>query len=1495
LYDDDPAMLQGFHPLVSRWFTDALGAPTRAQQRGWTAIREGRHTLIAAPTGSGKTLAAFLTAIDDLVKEGLQHPLPDEVRVVYVSPLKALSADIHKNLAEPRRAIGQRAEAEGLDAPKITAAVRTGDTTASERASILRRPPHILVTTPESLYLLLTSARSREILRTVRTVIVDEIHAVIGTRRGAHLALSLERLQEVAEGRVLRLGLSATQKPVEEVARFLVGNDTSRGDCAIVDEGHRRAIDLAVEIPGSPLGAVMAHEVWEEYYDRLTALIGEHRTTLIFVNTRRLAERVARNLTERLGEDAVTAHHGSLSKDTRLAAEGRLKDGRLRALVATASLELGIDIGHVDLVCQIGSPHRIATLLQRVGRSGHSIDGTPKGRLFPVSRDDLIECAALLRAVRRGELDRIVTHDAPLDVLAQQITAEVSCGEYGEDEMFAVVTRAWPYRRLARADFDAVVAMLADGFATRRGRRAALVHRDEVHRMVRGRRGSRMLALTCGGAIPEVADYRVVLEPEETFVGTLNEDFAIESTAGDIFQLGNASWQITQVVAGTVRVTDAHGAPPTLPFWLGEAPARSDELSREVSDLRSEADRILGGSATTHPGGQAPGEGSDPRCHGTSSCDDAQDAPSVSRGAVCRDLAGWFEAEAGLSSAAAGQAAGYLEEGRSLLGVIPTQHTLVLERFFDESGGMQLVLHAPFGSRVNRAWALALRKRFCRQFNFELQAAATEDALMLSLGPQHSFPLADVFRYLHPASVRDILVQAFLDAPVFATRWRWNTTISLAVPRNRGGRKVAPQLQRMLADDLMAAVFPDAAACLENIPGDRDIPDHPLVKQAVRDCLEEAMDLPALEAILARIHHGELRCVSRDTPEPSVFASDILHARPYAFLDDAPLEERRAHAVQTRGAGAGIEGGVLDAQAIARVRDEARPDPRDADELHDALLTSGVLLDGEIDADIDLQTRLCEARRATRVSMPGEPALTSATDAPADSGKGDATSPQVCLVSAERLPELLAIHPAAVLDPPIAAPVSRAARTWTRDEAIVELLRGRLTITGPTTAAALADSLAIAITEAETALLALESEGVVLRGTFAPPAAPAALEWCDRRLLARIHRYTMNRLRAEIAPVTPADFMRFLFHWQHVDGPSRLSGPDGLRAIVAQLDGVELPARSWERDVFPARLDRYDPSMLDMMCLTGEVGWARLSTGPTQVVGATPVAIFLREHADAWIVSGRPKPAPTRTNAPARTDAGAFTPDTATDGLSATAAALHERLAARGASFGHELIAACGLTPDGYRTAMTELVAAGLVTSDGFTGLRAIIGSSTARLEAAGRWAAVAPGAAVTRDAAIETLAWALLHRYGVVFRRLLTREPPWVPWRDLVRTYRLLEARGEIRGGRFVSGMSGEQFALPDAVERLREIRRAAPGDRLIAISAADPLNLTGIVTPGDRIRTVAGNRIVYRNGVPVAAMEGDMLRSLSALEPEVASQAAALAAGRKVPVVAGYVGKLG
>ena len=1423
--------LQFFHPAVARWFAESLGEPTAAQRLGWSEIRKGRHTLIAAPTGSGKTLAAFLIAIDDLLREGLEHTLPDQVRVVYVSPLKALSSDIHKNLTEPLAQISRIATDMGLAAPRITAAVRTGDTSPSARAAMLRTPPHVLVTTPESLYLLLTSEGSRERLRHVRAVIVDEIHALIGGRRGAHLALSLERLAVVTAEPPLRIGLSATQRPIEEVARFLVGTDNvdqhGHAACAVIDEGHRRAMDLALEVPGSPLEAVMSHEVWQEYYERLALLIAQHRTTLAFVNTRKMAERLARELADRLGEDQVAAHHGSLSKERRFDAEARLKHGQVKVVVATASLELGIDIGHIDLVCQIGSPRRIAVMLQRVGRAGHTIHGTAKGRLFPETRDDLVECAALLAAIRGGDLDRLVSFDAPLDVLAQQIVAEAASCECREDDLFATVRRAWPYRALSRGDFDAVVRMLASGFSARRGPRAALLHRDEVQSRLIGRRAARLTALTSGGAIPDNADYRVVLEPDDLFLGTLNEDFAIESNAGDIFQLGNSSWQILQVASGIVRVADAHGAPPTIPFWLGEAPGRSAELSSAVSDLRRQVEALL-----------------------TAAVGEPEPEPTLRATA-------WLINEAGITAAAAEQIVAYLADSLRVLGALPTQQTLILERFFDESGGMQLVLHAPFGSRVNRAWGLALRKRFCRQFNFELQAAATDDGLLLSLGPQHSFPLADVFRYLSPASVREVLVQAFLDAPVFKTRWRWNATISLAVPRVAGGRRVPAPLQRMRADDLLAAAFPDAAACLENIPGDRQIPDHPLVNQTVRDCLEEAMDLPRLVEILELIHSGAIRCLTRDTPEPSALSHGLLNARPYAFLDDAPLEERRAHAVQARRATdpAASEGlGLLDPEVIARVTGQAWPDPRDPDELHDALVTAGFFTDDEAARDPRWEGWLAELATCARV-----------VNAYADAWPGS------IWVAAERLPELQSAFPSAALSSPIEAPGERAGVLWTSEAALTELFKGRVAILGPLTAEGLGLPLGLSESAARQALVALESEGIVLRGVF--DASGAREQWCDRRLLARIHRETITRLREDIEPITPAQFMRFLFAWQHVTPADRLTDVEGLRAAISQLDGFELAAAAWEQHVLPARVERYEPSMLDLLCFSGEVGWARLAPPqrvnalpgtPSRPIRATPVSLFLREHARVWQTLA--------TLECPRVDSATF---------SDAGRALLTVLDRSGASFIHELTEVAGLGRDGVQAALGELVAAGAVTSDGFGGLRAMVSPKVALARhalgfrprsragapavAGGRWARVSQNhPPLPREEAVEQYASTLLIRYGIVFRRLLAREPYGVAWRELVRVYRRLEARGEIRGGRFVAGMSGEQFALPEAVERARDIRRSRLSGEFVTVSGADPLNLAGIVTGAERIAAVASTRVVFCDGIPVEVTESDESRRL-------------------------------
>ncbi|HEY3497718.1 MAG TPA: DEAD/DEAH box helicase, partial [Polyangiaceae bacterium] len=1146
------------HPAVRQWFAANFAAPTLAQARAWPEIRRGRHVLLAAPTGSGKTLAAFLMAIDALVSEGASAALPDETRVIYVSPLRALSNDVEKNLLVPLAGIREALASLGLPDVEVHTAVRTGDTPSKDRTRAAGKPPHLFVTTPESLYILLTSEGGRKMLATTRTVIVDEIHALVGDKRGSHLALSLERLDALTGRRVQRIGLSATQKPIEEVARFLVGAKTAAAndpgdappDCAIVDTGHVRARDLAIELPESPLEAVMSGEVWEEVYDRITALVQAHRTTLVFVNTRRLCERLAKNLGDRLGGDRVTSHHGSLSREHRLLAEQRLKAGSLAALVATASLELGIDVGDVDLVVQVGGTRSIAAFVQRVGRSGHSLGKTPKGRLFPLSRDELVESAALIAAVSRGELDRVRIPQAPLDILAQQIVAATAAeGEWSEDALFELVRRAYPYRNLARKEFDDVVDMLARGFATQRGRRGAHLHRDSVEHKLRPRRGARLAAITSGGAIPDVADYEVLLEPEGVRVGSVHEDWAIESMAGDVFQLGNASYVIRRVEPGRVRVEDAKGALPTIPFWLGEAPARTDELSQAVSRLRKEVAERLEGD-----GG--------------------------------RDRAREFlNTGLRLGPSAADQIADYLGLALAALGAMPSADTLVLERFFDEQGGMHLVIHAPLGGRINRAWGLALRKCFCRKFDFELQAAANEDAIVLSLGPTHSFAVEDVWRYLKSQSARDILVQALLVSPMFNTRWRWNAQRALAILRFRGGRKVPPRFQRMDADDLLTICFPDQVACAENLAGEREVPDHPLVHQTVSDCTSEAMDLEGLIALLRRIEGSQIELVARDLTEPSPLAANILNAKPYAFLDDAPLEERRTQAVLSRrwlDPNQAKDLGALDPEAIARVCSDAWPDPRDPDELMDALGVLGFLTEseGRRDGLAPLFDTLREGRRATRLDVAGG-----------------------LWVAVDRLGELLALHPNAALAPPLVPDTRGQNGAWTPESALQEILRARLGGLGPVTADELARSLDVPAGAVDIALAALEAEGVVFRGSFRPERQ-GAVEWCERRLLARIHRATIDRLRAEIEPVTQQDFVRFLLAWQKVDPAARLSGPGGVAAALELLEGFEAPASAWESDLLPSRVEEYDPAWLDGLCLSGKTSWLRRTPSGS---GAVPV------------------------------------------------------------------------------------------------------------------------------------------------------------------------------------------------------------------------------------------------------------------------------------------------
>ncbi|MYF81064.1 MAG: DEAD/DEAH box helicase [Chloroflexi bacterium] len=1423
------SILDAFHPMVRDWFVGRFGEPTYAQEDGWPAIRTGDDCLIAAPTGSGKTLTAFLAGIDELIREGESGELPNEVRILYISPLKALSNDIRRNLEEPLTEIRQLADERGVELPRIRMGLRTGDTTQAERQAIVKRPPQILITTPESLYLMLTAKRSREILRTVRTVIVDEIHAVVRDKRGSHLSLTLARLDHVAEQRPTRIGLSATQKPMTEIASFLTGLDESARPlpCRILDLGHRRELKLWIETTDAPLQALATHEHWGAVYDRLAQLILQHRTTLIFVNRRSLAERVAHELGIRVGKEHVSGHHGSLSKERRHIMEQRLKSGDLKAVVATASLELGIDIGSVDLVCQIGSPRRIATFLQRVGRSGHALGLIPHGALFPTALDELIECAAMVRAVERGDLDRICQPSAPIEVLAQQIVAEAAAEEeWKEDELFGLMRRAAPYGELERSAFDDTIDMLATGIGEGGGRSNPLLHRDRINGVVKPRRAARMTAILNGGTIPETGDYRVIKEPEGAFIGTVNEDFAIETAAGDIFLLGSTSWRIRRVEnKGIVRVEDAHGAPPTIPFWLGEAPGRSMELSAAVGELRRDVGRMA---------------------------DDAEGAVRT------------LQRECHMQAIAAEQIVEYLSETQDSLQVMPSDTDVVFERFFDEAGGQQLVVHAPFGSGVNRAWGLALRKRFCVRFDFELQAAANEEGILLSLGPTQSFPLEEAFEYLKADNAEQSLRQAVLYAPFWNTRWRWAATRALAVPRRRAGKEVPPYLQRMIADDLLAAVFPAQVGCQENLAGLLEVPDHPLIAQTMDDCLHEAVDTDALIGVLERIERGEVRLHARDTVTPSAMAQSIININPFGFLDDAPLEERRARAVMTRRTLPNEERdlGKLDIDAIERVQDEAFPPIRDADELHELLHSvvawresaRALWREGALPAlDPAMLAELRESGRAARATRP-------------DDADG------AVWFAAEHLESIRQLFPDHAVEPGFSVPESALALPDDREDARLKLVRGHLEISGPITPEQLSARCGLAASDCGYGLAQLEAYGEVMRGHFTPTLAEAdEEEYCDRRLLARIHRYTIARLRAEIEPVTVQHYLRFLLRWQHLTPDNRLSGKAGVRAVVEQLQGFEAPAASWERDLIAARVSDYREAWLDELCLAGDIAWARLTTrsarrAPTKT---TPVALTLRRDFRSLLAAVR-RPAPI---AAARGRSAPEPQPDAAEQLHADGGAASQilrMLNERGALFFDELVDGTRRIATDVESGLRELVASGLAHADGFQGLRQLIrpnrrsrrpryggGGVFIGEGPAGRWAALPPSMPATTDPEeadelAERIARILLHRYGVVSRELATRESLTIQWRDILRALRRLEARGEIRGGRFIQGLIGEQFALPEAIDRLRAVRRSAETGERVTIATSDPCNLVGILLPGQKVPSRLGAKLTLIDGVP-------------------------------------------
>jgi ATP-dependent helicase Lhr and Lhr-like helicase len=1369
-----PGIIERFHPAVRVWFQRRFpDGPTEAQAGGWPAIVAGRHTLVCAPTGSGKTLAGFLAAIDALYHaHEAGEPIEGATRVLYLSPLKALAVDVHTNLEEPLAEIAEVARELGYEPAPITVAVRTGDSTSYERQMMTRRPPNILVTTPESLYLYLTAERSRATLDAVETVIVDEIHALARDKRGSHLTLSLERLQAVTERQPVRIGLSATVRPVETAARLLVGAREALP--TVVDRGHRRRLDVSLELPDGELEAAISGDQFNEILDRIGAHVASHRTTLVFVNTRKLSERVAHELGERLGQDQVAAHHGSLSRERRQRVEHRLRAGDLRALVATASLELGIDVGPVELVCQIGSPHSIATFLQRVGRANHHRTGVPRGIMYPTTRDELVECAALLAAVERGRLDALHPPSQPLDILAQQIVAEAAArGDDGvaEDELFEMVTRAWPYRRLTREEFEEVVDLVSVGIETGRGRRMAYLHRDRVNGRLRGRRGARLAALTSGGAIPETGDYRVLMEPGDVFVGTVNEDFAIESFQGDVFLLGSHPWQVVQVTNGVMRVRDATGKHPTIPFWVGEAPGRTDELSEEVSRLRSAVAERL------DAGGREPA------------------VALVQKGS-------------GVDGVAAAMVVDYLRAGRAGLGgVLPTHDHIVFERFFDETGGMQLIVHAPFGARINRALGLGLRKKFCVTFDFELQAAASNDAVLLSLGPQHSFPLEDVPAFLRSHNVRDAVSQAVLRSPMFIARWRWNLNRSLAVLRRKGGRLNPFNIQRMEAADLMAAVFPSLAACQDNAPaGPIEIPDHPLVRETVADCLNEAMDIDGLRALVRRFEQGTVRLHFVDTVEPSVLAHEILNGAPFTYLDeDTEIGERRSRAVPLR-RGLPVEPrelGRLDPDAIERVRAEAKPDVRDPDELHDVLLS---LVAGRPRPEwAEHFEALASAGRSFAVHGP------------------DAAD--VLWAATERRAEVETLFPGARLVPdhPVPPRLVPGRDSVTADEAAVTLVRGHLDVSGPVTVEDLAATTGLSPVSVTTALEGLRARGFAVSGRF---ESEQSEQWCARRLLARIHGYTRERRRAEVRPISQEEWQGFLQSWWHAAPGTQRQGRTGLAEVIEQLQGFEWPAGEWER-LFAERVESYRPEWLDDLCLSGEVVWGRLSVvepaadsddpagGEPRRSGKTPsrrtpITFMLRQDLP-WLLQAHRGAA-----VPAESRAG-------------SGREVLDALRAHGALFHSDLQAITRRLPTEVEEGLWDGVARGLIAADGFNAVRSLLHARTRfarrqrpyprpgsrgrrgtwRQGVEGRWTLL-PAAQPMDDVEelAETVAWQLLLRWGVVFRDVYLKERLAVPWREILWALRRLEARGLIRGGRFVTGVTGEQFADETTAPFLRARR---------------------------------------------------------------------------------------
>jgi len=1286
-----------FNPIINQWFTQTFKQPTPVQAASWEQIATGQDVLLSAPTGSGKTLAAFLSAIDQLFVAGADQTTG--LKVVYVSPLKALSNDININLQQPLAAINQLA----TGGTQITSAVWTGDTESYQREKIKKQPPHILVTTPESLFNILTSKAGREMMGGVETVIVDEIHALAPNKRGAHLLLTLMRLEALTYKRPQRIAISATQRPIEKMQHYVLHPEHS----VAVNLGHKRDMSLSIELPESPLAAIMSNEQWGEIYQQLAEQIKAHKTTLVFVNNRRLAERVAKHLAERVGEEWVTAHHGSLAKEHRLQAEQALKAGKLKAIVATASLELGIDIGDVDLVCQLGSPGSVQAFLQRVGRSGHGVDRTPKGQIYPLTIDDLLEATAMLKAIDNDALELTAFPHQPLDVLAQQIVAEVSQRPWPAKQLHQLMTGASIYKDLSAEAFQQVVQMLADGYSGRSTFKKALIFYDETTDEIRPRKAAALTALLNGGTIPEQFDYDVRLMPDDLKIGTLNEDFSFESIPGDIFQLGNHSYRILKVQTGTVFVEDAAGQPPNIPFWFGVQMWRSDVLSEAVSDLRAELNELL-----TQPAAEL-------------------------------DWPVGPEGQAQLSN--------YAIKTQDVLGLMPTQKDIVVERFFDGNNDMHLVIHSVYGSRVNRAWGLALRKKFCRQFNFELQAAALEDALILSLSSTHSFELSTIKSYLNAEGVREVLIQALLDTPFFVTQWRWNASVALAVKRRKGGKKIIPQFQRNEAEDLVAEVFPEQIACAENIAGNRTVPDHPLVTQTLIDCTEGIMDVNKLADILRGLDTGDINIHYIDSPTPSPTSLAIINARNYAFLDEAPAEERRTLAVHTQSLDQSFASNDISPAAAAAFNRSIQPKIRDLDELQEWVMFCGLLWPDEAEPYQEGLEQLLAAGRLHQINHQGTRLIYSAKFAE--------------LVTA------MCTRPAEI-----------------NETAFESMVSNRLTLSGLVDFSELHKRLPVAASLLLQALMRLETQGVAFQ--FGQD------QWIERHHLARLRQTQLSQQRRRDKTLSADAYQDFIHDWQYLSQPA--NGLEGLAQVLRQWQGFATPATDWEEQVIKPRVQDYHGMMLDMLCQSGQFIWKRaqaklVSDDLNQMTIQKIRFTFLENH---WAHLFPAAVNLQQLNIKARM---------VIEILGQSGAQFFRELQAQTGLMPVEmeqvlihLIKQGLVVADGFQ-------ALRVFSQSPADRRRQLIkakkyANNLGYLEMMGRWSLIEQKPADPR-AYIQMM----INRYGFLSYDIWSQESMPVKWRQASFELQKMEARGEILAGRFIENMEGMQYALPAAYQKIQ------------------------------------------------------------------------------------------